>query len=107
MFSIGESTYFAGEQSSIKPKKLNVKSELRTPLPPHESGLRMSAFELEFKKSFGCRPKMKSNLPKFSENLLPDLRLMKQIVFASANKNLGPVAITPLGQQHLRNNAVY
>ena len=54
----------------------------------------MSAFELEFKKLFGRRQKMKSNLPKFLENLLTDLRGMKQIIFASADKNLGPVAVT-------------
>ena len=54
----------------------------------------MSAFELEFKKLVECRPKMKSNLPNFLENLLSDLRGMKQIIFASVNKNLGPVAVT-------------
>ena len=36
---------------------------------------------------------MKSNLPKFLENLLSNLRGMKQIIFASADKNLGPVAV--------------
>ena len=41
--------YFAGEKNSFKPKKLYVKSELRAPLPPHQLGLCMSAFELEFK----------------------------------------------------------
>ena len=84
---------FAGEHDSFKPKKLYVKSELRAPLPPHQFGLRMSAFELKFKKLFGRRPKMKSNLPKFLENLLSNLRGMKQIIFASADKNLGPVAV--------------
>ena len=86
--------YFVGEQGSFKPKKLFVKSELHAPLPPHEFGLRMSAFELEFKKLFGRRPKMKSNFPKFLENLLSDLRDTKQILFASADKNLSPVADT-------------
>ena len=37
---------------------------------------------------------MKSNLPKFLESLLSSLRGMKQIIFASADKNLGPVAVT-------------
>ena len=83
-----------GEQGSFKPKKLFVKSELHAPLPPHEFGLRMSAFELEFKKLFGRRPKMKSNFPKFLENLLSDLRDTKQILFASADKNLSPVTDT-------------
>ena len=54
----------------------------------------MSAFELEFKKLFGRRPKMKSNFPKFLENLLSDLRDTKQILFASADKNLSPVTDT-------------
>ena len=54
----------------------------------------MSAFELKFKRLFGRRPKMKSNLPKFLETLLSTLRGMKQIIFASADKNLGPVAVT-------------
>ena len=40
---------FAGENSSFKPKKLYVKLELHAPLPPHQLGLCMSAFELEFK----------------------------------------------------------
>ena len=40
------------------------------------------------------RPKMKSNLPRFLEDLLSNLRGMKQIIFASADKNLGPVAVT-------------
>ena len=86
--------YFAGENSSFKPKQLYVKTELCAPLPPHQLGLRMSAFELEFKKLFKCRPKMKSNLPRFLEDLLSNLRGMKQIIFASADKNLGPVAVT-------------
>ena len=37
---------------------------------------------------------MKSNLPKFLENLLSDLRVMKQIIFTSADKKLCPVAVT-------------
>ena len=37
---------------------------------------------------------MKSNLPRFLENLLSNLRGMKQMIFASADKNLGPVAVT-------------
>ena len=77
MILIGEPTYFAGKQGSFKPKKLYAKSELRAPLPPHPFGLRMSAFELEFKKLYGRRPKMKSNLPKFLKNLLSNLRGMK------------------------------
>ena len=36
---------------------------------------------------------MTYNLPRFLENLLSDLRGMKQILFASADKNLGPVAV--------------
>ena len=37
---------------------------------------------------------MKSNLPKFLENPLSNLRGIKQIIFASADKSLGPVAMT-------------
>ena len=97
--------YFAGENNSFKPKKLYVKSELHAPLPPHEIGLRMSAFELEFKKLFGRRPKMKSNLPKFLESLLSSLRGMKQIIFASADKNLGPVAVTL--EQYIKDTLIH
>ena len=85
--------HFAGEHDSFKPKKLYVKSDLLALLRSHQFKLRISAFELEFKTLFGRCPKMKSNLRKFLENLLSDLRGMKQIIFASTNKNLGPVAV--------------
>ena len=48
--------HFAGEQNDFKPKKLYVKSDLRAPLPPPQLGLRLSAFELQFKSSLDVDP---------------------------------------------------
>ena len=54
----------------------------------------MREIELQFKRLFGSRPKLKSNPPKFLEILPSNLRGLKQIVFALVDKNLAPVAVT-------------
>ena len=87
--------HFTGKDSDHpKSKKMYVKSNLIAPVPPPAIGLRLSNFELRFKKLFGNRPKLKSNLPKYLQRLLERLRSMKEIIFAQADKNLGPVAVT-------------
>lgn len=89
-----------------------VKSNLRAPVPPPKICLRISDFERRFKQLFGNRPKMKSNLSGFLERLLLKLRDTKDIIFALADKNLGPVAVTleqyiKDGLTHLMDTSTY
>ena len=63
-------------------------------LPPPAISLRLSNFELRFKNCFGNRPKFKSNLPGFLERFLQRLCSLRNISFAQADKNIGPVAVT-------------
>ena len=91
---LGWKVHFAGEEQTFKPSKMYVKSNLRAPLPPPKICLRINDFERYFKRLFGNRPKMKSNLPGYLERLLLKLRDTTEIIFALADKNLGPVAVT-------------
>ena len=88
--------HFTGKDSDHpKSKKMYVKSNLIAPVPPPAIGLRLSNFELQFKKLFGNRQKLKLNLPKYYlQRLLERLRSMEDAFFVQADKNLGPVAVT-------------
>ena len=48
---------------------------------------------MEIRKLFGRRPRLKSNLTKFQQQILDQLIADGRIVIASADKNLGPVAV--------------
>ena len=71
---------------------MSSQTDLYAPLPSHHVGLRLSTFELEFKNLFGHHPKRNFDLSTLLENLISDLRSLKQIMFALADNNLGPLA---------------
>ena len=109
---LGWKAHFAGDEQTLKPSNMYVKSNLRAPVPPPKIPLRINDFERYFKRLFGNRPKMKSNLPGYLERLLLKLRDTKDIVFTLADKNLGPVAVTleqPIkdGLIHLMDTSTY
>ena len=82
-----------------------VKSNLRAPVPPPKICLRINDFERYFKGLFDNRQKLKSNLPGYLERLLLNLRDTKDIVFALADKNLGPVAVTL--EQYIKDGLIH
>ena len=55
--------------------------------------MRISSFEVELRKLFGRRPRLKSNLTKFQQQILDKLVEAGHVVIAAADKNLGPVAV--------------
>jgi hypothetical protein len=98
--------HFAGEEQdfNIKSKsKMYTKSHNIPPLPPPDTGLQMVSFEIAIRKLFGHRPRLKSN--SFQERLLKKLRKDSNIVFASVDKNLGPVAVTL--EQYIRDGLLH
>ena len=46
------------------------------------------------RKIFGLRPRLKSNFTSYQERCFENLSWDLDIVFATADKNLGPVAVT-------------
>ena len=112
--SVGWKVYFSGEeddQDFVK-SKLYVKSTNQPLVPPPQISLRMSNFVIQLRKLFSHHPRLKSKLSKFQEKLFNRLRRDGNIVFASADKNLGPVAVTILkyikdALVHLKNEDTY
>ena len=88
----GWRTYYAGDEQEFVRTKLFVKSKKQPPLPPPYVSSRMSSFEVELRKLFGRRPRLKSNLTKFQQQILDKLVEAGHIVIAAADKNLGEVS---------------
>ena len=89
--------YFADEEDqdfNVKSKsKLYAKLTNRPPLPPTESGLHMVNVEIAIRKLFGHHQRLKSNFTPFQGRLFEKLGQELNIVFASAIKHLGPMAV--------------
>ena len=62
-------------------------------MPPPYVSLRITSFEIAIREFFGHHPRMKSNFTKFEEKLFERLRNEGNIVFATADKGLGPVSV--------------
>ena len=109
---LGWKTYHAGSEQDFIKSKLFVKTSTQPPLPPPYVSSRMSSFEVELRKLFGRRPRLKSNLTKFQQIVLDKLMAAGHIIVAAADKNLGPVAVLldryiKDGLKHLQDHSTY
>jgi hypothetical protein len=85
--------YFSGSDDDFIKTKMYVKSKTRPPLPPPYISSRITTFEKAIRKLFGHHPRMRTNFTAFQERLFERLRKEGNIVFATADKGLGPVAV--------------
>ena len=92
--NIGCKSYFAGaiDDKDFKSTKLRVSSSWQPPLPPLEVDSRLQAFDKGLKQLFTPR-KVKDNLSPFHRSLLSTITKNDNIIIASADKGLGPVAV--------------
>lgn len=109
----GLRVYFAGDDSDAdyNSDELRRKSSWRAPLPPPEIDNRLIAFLRELEKLF-VRRRTPSNLSNAQQRILDDLQSNSNIVILSADKGLGPVAVTrekyiEWGMAHLNDATTY
>ena len=107
---------FAAEdqQQDLFKSKLYLKTNRIAPLPPLRIDRRLCKLEMEIRKLFcnSMKYNVRSNLTPFQRKLFSKLRSMTSVVFASADKNLGPVAVSLLryirdGLKHLLDATTY
>jgi len=90
---VGLKTFFAGKEDKFAPTKLYVKSIFQPPLPPPEIDNRLCVFIRELKKIIS-KKQGHPNLTPFQLKLLNELRADDSIVYAHADKGLGPVGVS-------------
>ena len=105
---------FAEEDPDFVKSKLYLKSNKIPPLPPLRIDRRLCKVEIELKKIFNnsLKHNVRDNLSPYQRKLLKILRGLKSVVFALADKNLGPVAVSLAryikdGLLHLQDASTY
>ena len=75
--------------------KLYLKTKQIAPLPLLSIDRRLCKVEMEIRKLFNnaLKRNVRSNFTPYQQKLFKKLRGMTSIVFANADKNLGPVAV--------------
>ena len=114
--SISWKVLFAAEDQNpdyIK-SKLYLKTKRIAPLPPLSIDRRLCKVEMEIRKLFNnaLKRNVRSNFTPYQRKLFKRLRGMSSIIFANADKNLGPVAVSLLryirdGLNHLLDTSTY